>query len=300
MKTIFKLLIALGLTCTLTANETRELTSADGRKVTAQVMRVENGKVRIRVGQQVHDLALSQFSAEDQAWLKQWTPRSGAGPASGATTSAQGYYDELIFQDDFSGNQLGERWGHYVSDSIVQDGVLVGRSKDIAVHAGVDNIKFEGRRDLEVSVKFKFAGPDAKRFNIWFDDYNYKASHAGHISSIDFTLNSLSMSDAKTGAFEKNIYAQRKTPEGLDEATTEMLKTKRASTKLDLKEGQWYSLVVRTKGPTVTVLIDDKQVGEFSSEGIAHETKSLVSLTTNVKDVHYDDFVIRAAKNPTP
>ncbi len=34
---------------------------------------------------------------------------------------------------------------------------------------------------------------------------------------------------------------------------------------------------------------------EFESEGVAHLTKSLVSLTTNVNDVHYDDFTVKAA-----
>ena len=38
------------------------------------------------------------------------------------------------------------------------------------------------------------------------------------------------------------------------------------------------------------------EVGKLKSEGLAHETKSVVSLTTNIDDVHYDDFVIKAAK----
>ena len=35
---------------------------------------------------------------------------------------------------------------------------------------------------------------------------------------------------------------------------------------------------------------------ELESEGVGHLTKSLVSLTTNLVDVHYDDFSVRAAK----
>jgi hypothetical protein len=41
------------------------------------------------------------------------------------------------------------------------------------------------------------------------------------------------------------------------------------------------------------VLIDGKQIGSFKSPGVAHETKSLISLTTNAVDVQYDDFRIR-------
>lgn len=289
MKKLFNSLFALSLGLSIQAGEVRELTDTQGRKVSAEILRVENGQVRIRVGQQIHDLPLTQLSQEDQTWLT--SKQSGSSNGKGSSN-----YEELIFQDDFSSSDFNARWGHYVSASVIQDGVLIGRSKDIKVHAGVDNIKFEGRKDLEVSVKFKFAGPNAKRFNIWFDDYNYKDAHAGHICSVDFSLTRLTIADAKTGAFHNPIYEKRKSPEGLDAATTEMLKTKSMGTPLKLKDQTWYHLVVRTQGETVTVLIDDKQVAEFTSEGIAHTTKSLVSLTTNESDVHYDDFVIKAAK----
>ncbi len=39
--------------------------------------------------------------------------------------------------------------------------------------------------------------------------------------------------------------------------------------------------------------IDGSEVGSFQSAGVKHDTKSLVSLTTNPVDVEYDDFSIR-------
>ena len=57
----------------------------------------------------------------------------------------------------------------------------------------------------------------------------------------------------------------------------------------------WHTLVIRTKADAIEVNIDGKAVGAFKSEGVAHETKTLVSLTTNQVDVHYDDFSIKAA-----
>ena len=50
-----------------------------------------------------------------------------------------------------------------------------------------------------------------------------------------------------------------------------------------------------TRVPVVE--IDGKMVGELQSEGLAHLTKSMLTITTYVSDVHYDDLVIKAASN---
>ncbi|MCB1235376.1 MAG: hypothetical protein KDM91_09915 [Verrucomicrobiae bacterium] len=208
----------------------------------------------------------------------------------------EGYYSEEIFADDFSGEGFGERWGHYKSESVIQDGVLVGKTIDINDHPGVDSIRFEGRQDMEVSVKFNFAGEEAQRFNVWFDDKDYQGSHAGHITSVSISPAGGNIADAKTGNMENSIYEKKKSAAGLDEETQEFLKSKTANFTLDLDRGEWHTLRIRTKGPLVTVFVDDDEVGSLESEGNAHETKSLVSLTTNINDVHYDDFLVKAAK----
>jgi hypothetical protein len=64
--------------------------------------------------------------------------------------------------------------------------------------------------------------------------------------------------------------------------------SRRIPTKVSLND--WHTLVVTTQGDTISVSIDGKEVGSFASPGIAHDTKSLVSLTTNPVDVEYDDF----------
>ena len=48
------------------------------------------------------------------------------------------------------------------------------------------------------------------------------------------------------------------------------------------------------EGDTLRVSIDGQEAGSFSSPGITHDTKSLVSLTTNAVDVEYDDFSLKA------
>jgi hypothetical protein len=205
-----------------------------------------------------------------------------------------GYYSRTIFADDFSGNGFGPRWGHYKSSSVVKDGVLIGITAPTSDHSAVDNIKFPGERDLEVSVKFRFTSDKAKSFNVWFDDKDYKGSHAGHICSVSVSPTGVNLADAKTGGFDLTggLY-ERKKANQLTDADKKLLatKAKRISTTVSLQD--WHTLVVRTKGAEVSVQIDGKPVGTFESEGISHATKSLVSLTTNPVDVHYDDFSLK-------
>ena len=51
--------------------------------------------------------------------------------------------------------------------------------------------------------------------------------------------------------------------------------------------------LIHTKADGIEVSLDGKVAGTFKSEGIAHEHKTLISLTTNPVDVHYDDFSIK-------
>ena len=205
-------------------------------------------------------------------------------------------YSRVIFADDFSSDGFGPRWGHYKSSSVVKDGVLVGITAPTSDHSAVDNIKFDGEKDLQVSVKFKFVSDKAKSFNVWFDDKNYKGSHAGHICQATISPTSVNLADAKTGGFDLTggLYDRKKANQlTADEKKMLASKAKRLPVKLSLEE--WHTLVVETQGDELLVSIDGKDVGSFKSEGIAHDTKSLVSLTTNGVDVHYDDFSLKAA-----
>jgi hypothetical protein len=216
--------------------------------------------------------------------------------ASVTATATAADYSRVIFADDFSSNSFGPRWGHYKSSSVVKDGVLVGITDPASDHNAVDSIRFEGERDLEVAVKFRFVSDKAKGFNVWFDDKNYKGSHAGHICSVSVSPTTVSIGDAKTGNFRNDIYAAKKAAGGkVTDEQKEYLATKNKRLPVKLSLQDWHTLVLRTSGDEITVHIDGKEVGSFKSEGVAHETKTLVSLTTNPVDVEYDDFSIKAA-----
>ena len=210
-----------------------------------------------------------------------------------AVSSFAADFPRVIFSDDFSAEGFGKAWGHYKSSSVVKDGMLIGITAPTSDHSAVDNIKFTGEKDLQVSVKFRFVSDKAKSFNVWFDDKNYKGSHAGHICQASISPTGVNLADAKTGGFDlSNGLYDRKKANQLTDDEKKMLagKQKRIPAKISLNE--WHTLVVTTQGDTISVSIDDKDVGSFQSAGVAHDTKSLVSLTTNPVDVHYDDFSI--------
>ena len=208
------------------------------------------------------------------------------------------YYSRTIFTDDFSGTEFGKRWGHYKSGSVIKDGMLVGITPEGSDHSAVDNVKIDAERDLEVSVKFRFVSDKAKSFNLWFDDKDYKGSHAGHICNVSVSPKSVTIGDAKTGTFRNDIYEKKNAPGGLTAEDKAFLQTKTKNLPVQLTLQDWHTLVARTKADEIEVTIDGKVVGSFKSEGVGHETKSLISLTTNQVDVNYDDFSIKGAAKP--
>lgn len=213
--------------------------------------------------------------------------------AASASLALAGDYPRTIFSDDFSADGFGKRWGHYKSGSVVKEGKLIGITPDGSDHAAVDNIKFDGERDLEVQVKFRFVSDKAKSFNVWFDDKDYKGSHAGHICNVTVSTKDVAISDAKTGLFRNDYNAKRKSPEGLSAEDKEFLRTKTKRVPNAVSLNDWHVLNIQTKGDEISVTIDGKAIGSFKSEGVSHDTKSLVSLTTNPIDIEYDDFSIK-------
>ena len=211
-----------------------------------------------------------------------------------STAAFAGDYPRTIFADDFSSGSFGPKWGHYKSGSVVKDGMLVGITPEGSDHSAVDSVKFDPERDLEVSVKFRFVSEKAKSFNVWFDDKDFKGSHAGHICSVSVSPAAVNIGDAKTGNFRNDIYEKKKTtPPTLTAEDKAMLATKNKSLPVKLTLQEWHTLAITTKGDEVSVSIDGKAVGSFKSEGVGHDHKTLVSLTTNQVDVHYDDFSLK-------
>jgi hypothetical protein len=102
------------------------------------------------------------------------------------------------------------------------------------------------------------------------------------------------MADAKTGGFNLTggLYDRKKANQLTDDEK-KMLASKAKRFPVKLKLQDWHTLVVQTEGDEIRVSIDGKEAGSFKSPGVNHDTKSLISLTTNPVDVEYDDFSIK-------
>lgn len=205
------------------------------------------------------------------------------------------HFKQVIFEDDFSADKLSKSWGMYKSASIIRDGVMVGITPEDAGHPSVNTIRIEPQADLEVSVRFKFAG--SKNFQVMYRDRTCKSSHAGHICHVAVSLKSLVMHDGKTGIFRKDIRDARKAKKKLDDSIVQLLKTKSSRHKLDLDQASWHQLVIRIQGDAMETFIDGKFIGRFQSEGLAHSTKDQVNLTTGQREMLYDDFQIKGVSN---
>lgn len=206
-------------------------------------------------------------------------------------------YTRTIFSDDFASG-FAKGWGHWKSISVAKDAAFVGITPEGSDHPAVDFINLDGERDLEVTVKFRFLGDKGKNFDIWLDDRKYAGSHAGHVCKVTTSLTGISIMDAKTGWFRSDLVAKRKTPEGLSAEDQAYLKTKQVNFPVKYTLNEWHTLVVRSYNDVVEVLVDGAPVGSFKSEGFTHETKALVSLTTNLADVEYDDFSVKGVAKP--
>lgn len=214
----------------------------------------------------------------------------------------------LIFEDDFERNEsqekkdeIGNGWG---SNSRWR----AAGNKQVDLKDGAMYIFMHKDADHAVSVthaapfrdgaiELKFMLEDAKdSLGLNFADLKYKKVHAGHLFNAKVSTRNVELADLKTGNMDlknRELRKAKKVPPALQE----LLKTKRKRIPHQLKTGQWYTLLVDVSGDTLTVSIDGKQVGTFSSEGIAHPTKRTLRLSVPKKAV-VDDVKIysRVAK----
>lgn len=206
-----------------------------------------------------------------------------------------------VFSDDFSRDEatpgkedIGNGWtsnsgwrakGHQQVDLI--DGVM-----HVTKHAEADhgvaifhNVEFQ---DGIVDLRFKLGEGDD--LGVDFVDRELKTVHAGHLCMARVTNKNLQITDSKTGGMDNKIRERRQAGDKSPELAA-LLKTKTKAFKLDLKPTDWHTLHITVSGDTMTVKIDDQPAGTFSSEGIAHPTKRMITLAVN-KSAQVDDVKV--------
>ncbi|WP_366918860.1 family 16 glycoside hydrolase [uncultured Gimesia sp.] len=196
----------------------------------------------------------------------------------------------LIFEDDFERNEsqeikdeIGKGWG---SNSRWR----AAGNKQVDLKNGAMYIFMHKDADHAVSVthaaefqdgaiELRFMLEDAKdSLGLNFADLKYKKVHAGHLFLAKVSTRNVELTDMKTGGMDLKNRELRKA-KTVPPALQELLKAKRKRFPNQLKTGQWYTLLVDVTGDTLTVSIDGKKVGSFSSEGIAHPTKRTLRLS---------------------
>lgn len=207
----------------------------------------------------------------------------------------------LLFSDDFARDEatsgkedIGNGWssnsawrakGHQQVD--LKDGVM-----HVTKHAEADhgvaifhNVEFQ---DGIVELRFKLSEGDD--LGVDFVDRELKTVHAGHLCMARVTNKTLTIMDSKTGGMDNKIRERRQAGDKSPELAA-LLKTKTKAFKLDLKPTDWHTLHITVSGDTMTVKIDDQPAGSFSSEGIAHPTKRMITLAVN-KSAQVDDVKV--------
>jgi hypothetical protein len=197
----------------------------------------------------------------------------------------------LLFEDHFDRKEanpdkedIGNGWtsnsawrakGH--KQVTVADGAM-----HITKHAEADHgvaifhdVAFQ---DGVVELRFKLAAGDD--LGVDFVDRELKTVHAGHLCLAHVTLKNLNLIDSKTGNMNNEIREKRLAGDKSPELTA-LLKTKAKSFPLDLKADDWHMLKVTIEGDTMHANVDGKDIGQFSSEGIAHPTKRMITLAVN-------------------
>jgi hypothetical protein len=108
------------------------------------------------------------------------------------------------------------------------------------------------------------------------------------------TNRQLTIMDSKTGGMDNKIRDRRQAGDKSPELAA-LLKTKVKAFKLALTPDAWHTMQITVEGETMSVSIDGTAVGNFSSEGIGHPTKRMITLAVN-KSAVVDDVKVSKLK----
>ncbi len=210
-----------------------------------------------------------------------------------------------LFSDDFNRDEatpgkedIGNGWtsnsawrakGHQQVD--LKDGVM-----HVTKHAEADHgvAIFHAAEFQDGLVELKFKLGEGDDLGVDFVDRELKTVHAGHLCMARVTNKNLTIMDSKTGGMDLKIQERRKAGDKSPELAA-LLKTKTKSFKLNLKPEDWHTMHIKIVADQMSVRIDGQEIGSFSSEGIAHPTKRMITLAVN-KSAQVDDMKVSKLK----
>ena len=213
----------------------------------------------------------------------------------------------MIFADDFQRNEsqekkdeVGKGWG-------TNSAKRAGGNKQVDLRDGAMYIYIHKDADHGVSVTHPAEfrdGTVAMRFmlehkddtlGLNFADLQCKEVWAGHLFKVTVGVKQTEIADLKTGAMNLETRELRRAKK-LTPTQQKELKTKAKRFPKPLETGRWYTIEAKVVGDQLSVSIDDKLVGTFTSEGIAHPTKRMLRLAIH-RNVVVDDVKIYSLAN---
>jgi len=211
-------------------------------------------------------------------------------------------YGTLIFEDTFDRTESqelkdepGNEWttssdktaeGNKEVD--LRDGHMYIYTHKVAWHATSVRHAFDFR-DGTLALRFMLADND-DTLSLNFADMELASVHSGHLFIVTLSADSVAMTDQKTGQMDLKI-RDAKQNETITAQQRAMVEKKTKTVANDLEIGVWHEVAVTIRGSKLSVEIDGKFVGSFSSEGFAHPTKRLLRLLV-AKNVYIDDVRI--------
>ena len=211
---------------------------------------------------------------------------------------------KLIFEDDFERNEsqdikdeIGKGWGTNSRTRAAGNKQvdLKNGAMYIYIHTAADHAVSVTHpaefRDGSVELRFMLEN-EKDSLGLNFADLKYKKVHAGHLFMAKVSPRYVELTDLKTGNMDLKTRELRLTKK-LPPELQEKLKTKRKRFPVKLETGKWYTLLVTVSGDELTVKIDGRTVGSFSSAWMAHPTKRLLRLAVP-RNAVVDDVKIYA------
>ena len=218
-------------------------------------------------------------------------PIAASIPLMDGTEHGEVEHGEILIDDDFNRQeennafeQIGNGWGTNskkrakgVKQVDLVDGAMRITRAKVADH-GVSVFHEAAFKDAVVSLRFQLSKGDDLGINI--ADMNEKTVHAGHICVARLQLNKLEIKDLKTGSME---LARRKRRQNGAETPEDKKRITKTTTKktIKLEPDRWHELEIRIVDDQMIVKLNGDVAGMFSSEGIAHSTKSRLRLSVN-------------------
>jgi hypothetical protein len=197
----------------------------------------------------------------------------------------------VIFQDDFNRNESQEKtdepgngWGTNSKSRAkgdkqvdLKDGAMRMYISPNANHA--ISVTHEAEfKDGAVTLRFLLEN-EKDSLGLDFADLQCKEVHAGHLFAAKVSPKQVQLIDHKTGGMRLDIHDARTEKKPLTEEQKKTVAGKSKNVPCETAVGKWHDLQVTVAGETLSVSIDGKDVGSFSSPGMAHPTKKMLRLS---------------------